>query len=245
MAGAAAAVPAAAVTVTVEWAGKTTPIQADCVLVSVGRQAATAELGLTAAGVAVNSRGEIQVNERMQTSVPHIYAVGDATDCPLKLAHVASRQGIVAAHQIAHQIALQRPLKAAAATEPAPMSYRAVPSAVFTRPEAASVGQSEAEAKAAGKAVKSSRFPFLANGKALGMRESEGWVNLVAEADTGRLIGAQIVGPHASDLLAEITLAIEKGLTAEELAGTIHAHPTLAEAIMEAAEGVSGLAIHG
>lgn len=205
-------------------------LEADVVLISVGRRANTADIGLEAAGVAVDSRGEIPVDERQRTSVPHVYAVGDATATPFKLAHVASRQGIVAAENILGHDAV--------------MDYGAVPSVVFTLPEAAGVGLTEAQAREKGLAIKTAKFFFLGNGKALAAAESEGFAKLVALADTGRLVGGHIISAAASSLVAEIALAIRLGATAKQVAETIHAHPTLPEAVMEAAEGIYGQTIH-
>lgn len=205
-------------------------LEVERVLVSVGRVPNTSDLGLEEAGVEVNARGEIPVTEGMETNVPGIFAVGDVTDVRAKLAHVASRQGVVAAERIAGR--------------PAAMDYRAVPSCVFTRPEVASVGLTEAEAEKAGQPVRVGRFFFLANGKALAMGETEGFVKVVADGRDGRVLGVHIIGPHASDLIAEGTLAVEAGVSAERLAQVIHAHPTLPEALLEAAEAAEGRAIH-
>lgn len=208
--------------------GKT--ITADLVLISIGRRANTENLGLEVAGIKTDARGEIPVDERQRTAVPHIYAVGDVTNSPYKLAHVASRQGIVAVENILGHDST--------------MDYSAVPSVVFTLPEAAGVGLTEAQAKEKGLSVKTAKFFFLGNGKALAAAESEGFVKLVALADTGRLIGGHVISAAASNLIAEIALAIRLGATAQQVAETIHAHPTLPEAVMEAAEGIYGRAVH-
>ncbi len=205
-------------------------IAVDKVLVSVGRVVNTAGLGLAEAGVAVTVRGEVIVNDRMQTNVPGVYAIGDVTDSKYKLAHVASRQGIVAVENITGKDSR--------------MDYGAVPNAVFTLPEAASVGLTEDEAKEKGLEIRTGKFAFIANGKAISMGETEGFVKFIADAATDRVLGVHIVGPHASDLIAEATLAVRLGATSAQVAETIHAHPTLAEVAMEAAEAVHGLAIH-
>lgn len=196
---------------------------------AVGRKANTEGLGLEKAGVATNPRGFIQTNERMETSVKGIYAIGDVIGGKL-LAHKASREGIVAAEAIAGKGTV--------------MSYRAVPGSVFTSPEVSSVGLKEEEARAKGKAIRVGKFMFRANGRALTLGETDGFVKILADAETDEILGAHIVGSHASDLIAEITTAMEFEGTTEDLASTIHIHPTLTEAVMEAAEGVHGNAIH-
>jgi dihydrolipoamide dehydrogenase len=208
--------------------GKTIPC--DMVLISIGRRPNSAGLGLESVGVEVNSRGEIVVDERMATTVPGIYAIGDVTDCPWKLAHVASRQGIVAAHCIAGQ--------------EESMDYRAVPAAIFSSPEVASVGLTTEQAQDAGIDVVASKFPFVASGKAITQGETEGFVKILADRSTRAVVGVHIIGPEAATLISEATVAIQHELSSDQLAGTMHTHPTLPEAIMEAAEGVAGLTIH-
>ncbi|RKO68192.1 dihydrolipoyl dehydrogenase [Desulfofundulus salinus] len=204
-------------------------IAADLVLISVGRVLNTGGLGLAEVGVTLGERGEVLVNERMETSVPGIYAAGDITG-KIQLAHVASAQGLVAVHNImGHYRA---------------MNYRVVPSCIFTRPEVGVVGLTAEEARAQGYEVKTAKFPMMACGKAQAMGETEGFVKMVADARTDRILGVHIVGPHASDLVAEAALALEMDMTAARLAQVIHAHPTLAEAVLEAAEGIHGLTIH-
>lgn len=207
-------------------------VEGERLLVSVGRRAATDGLALERAGIATTPRGEIPVDERMLTSVPHIGAAGDVIAGRYKLAHTASREATVAVDNLLGRAAR--------------MDYRAVPGVVFTSPEAAGVGLTEAEAlswaeregKSAG-AVRTGKFSFVANGKALAGGEYEGFVKVVAGPE-GEILGAHIVGPHASDLVAEATLAIQNGLRLEDLRRTIHAHPTLAEAIWDAAEAIPG-----
>lgn len=198
-------------------------------LVAVGRKANTEGLGLEKAGVAPGPRGFIQTNERMETSVKGIYAIGDVIGGKL-LAHKASREGIVAAEAIAGKGTV--------------MNYRAVPGSVFTSPEVASVGLKEEEARAKGTAIRVGKFLFRANGRALTLGEADGFVKILADAETDEILGAHIVGSHASDLITEVTVAMEFEGTAEDLASTIHIHPTLTEAVMEAAEAVHGNAIH-
>jgi dihydrolipoamide dehydrogenase len=202
---------------------------AEKVLVSVGRAFNSIDLGLDKAGVATGSRGEILTNNRMETNVPGIYAVGDVTGGIL-LAHMASREGIVAAQNIMGTDSV--------------IDYTVVPSAIFTLPEIASVGIREHQAAEKGIKYKTGRFQFRGLGKAHAMGEITGFVKLIAEESSDRLIGAHIIGPHASDLIHEAALALRKGLTIRDIAETIHVHPTLAEGVMEAAEDLHGKAIH-
>jgi len=203
-------------------------VEAERVLVATGRRLNSAGLGLETIGVAVDG-GAIRVNERMETSVAGIYAIGDVTGEYL-LAHAASMQGLVAA--------------ANATGGDARMDYAAVPNCVYTDPEIASVGLSEVKAREKGIAVKVGRFAFAALGKALCIGETQGMVKVIADAQTDRVVGVGMVGPHTTDLIAEGVLAVRHGLTAAQLAETIHAHPTLAEAVGEAAHDVHGRAIH-
>ncbi len=205
-------------------------ITAEKALISIGRTLNTQNLGLEEAGVALGERGQILVNERMQTNVPGIYAIGDVV-MKYQLAHAASAQGIAAAENI-----MGIDTK---------MDYSAVPSCIFTDPEIASVGLTEQQAKEQGMTVKTGKFNFMANGKALSMAEGQGFVKIITNAENDVVIGVHIIGPHASDLIAEAALAVKNRLTAKDLAATVHAHPTLAEAVMEAAENVHGLSIHG
>lgn len=205
-------------------------ITAEKALISIGRTLNTQNLGLEEAGVALGERGQILVNERMQTNVPGIYAIGDVV-MKYQLAHVASAQGIAAAENIMGIDGI--------------MDYSAVPSCIFTDPEIASVGLTEQQAKEQGMTVKTGKFNFMANGKALSMAEGQGFVKIITNAENDVVIGVHIIGPHASDLIAEAALAVKNRLTAKDLAATVHAHPTLAEAVMEAAENVHGLSIHG
>jgi dihydrolipoamide dehydrogenase len=202
---------------------------ADIVLVAVGRKPNTDELGLEQAGVRLDERGFIQVDRQMRTSVPHIYAIGDVAGGAL-LAHKASCEGKVAAEAIAGQ--------------PSEVDVRAMPFVIFSDPEIAYTGLTEKEAKEEGYDPVVSRFAFQANGRALTMEAADGFVQVVADKESKQLLGVQIVGPEASTLIAEAVLAIEMGANAEDLSLTVHAHPTLPEALMEAAEGVLGQAIH-
>lgn len=204
-------------------------INAERALISVGRVFNINGLGLEEVGVTLGPRGEVEVDDYLQTSADGIYAIGDITN-KMQLAHVASAQGKVAA--------------ANALGEHLAMDYSLVPSCVFTEPEIASVGLTMEEARRQGLEVKTGKFPFTASGRALAMGEKEGMVKVIAAAATGRLLGVHVHGPHASDLVGEAAVAMRAGWTAAELADTIHAHPTLAEAIMEAAEAIDGRAIH-
>jgi dihydrolipoamide dehydrogenase len=204
-------------------------IEADLVLNATGRMSFSEGLGLDELGVN-RERGRVLVDDRMATNVPGIYAIGDVTGEVL-LAHVASRQGEVAAEAIAGHDSR--------------MEYRAVPNVVFSMPEIAGVGLTTQEAKEQGTAVEVGSFPFTASGKALAQGETEGQVRLLCEPGSGTLLGMHVMGPGASDLVAEGALAVQLGVTARELAETIHAHPTLPEAVAEAARVVAfGEAIH-
>ncbi|AEG61605.1 dihydrolipoyl dehydrogenase [Desulforamulus ruminis] len=202
---------------------------ADKILISIGRTMNLAEQGLAELGVQFNDRGAVQVDSRLRTSVPGIYAIGDITG-KIQLAHVASAQGMVA---VDHIMGKEKE-----------MDYSVVPSCIFTIPETAGVGLTTQEAEARGIKIKAGKFPFMASGKAVAMGETEGFVKILADPDTDRILGVHILGPHATDLIGEATLAIQLGATVEQLAGTIHAHPTLSEAVLEAAEALHGMAVH-
>jgi dihydrolipoamide dehydrogenase len=206
-------------------------VEAERLLVSIGRAMNTEGLGLAEAGIAIGKRGEIIVNERMETKAPGIYAVGDAVGRIL-LAHVASAEGKIAA--------------ANAVAEPGnrSMNYDVVPAGIFTQPEIGTVGLKEWEAAERGLKVRVGRYPFRALGRAHAMDEIAGMVKVIADSETGRILGAHIVGPHASDLIHEAAIAMRLGAKASDIAEMIHAHPTLPEAMMEAAEDVEGTAIH-
>jgi dihydrolipoyl dehydrogenase len=207
--------------------GKTVTV--DTVLVATGRRPYTEGLGLEALNVARGDRGRITVNDRLQTSVRNLYAIGDVTDIK-QLAHFASAQGKAAAEVIAGH--------------PAQTNWRAVPAATFTSPEIASVGLTEREARAQGHELKIGRFPFRAHGRNIADGETTGFVKILADAGSDQLLGAHIFGARASDLIHECALAIAADLNAGDLAHAIHAHPTFTEAIGEAAEDVEGIAIH-
>ena len=204
-------------------------ITTEKVLVSVGRSMNTENIGLEAAGVATGDRGEVVVNDRMETSVLGIYAIGDVTGTVM-LAHVASHQGLVAVEN--------------ALGGNASMDYTVIPAGIFTMPEVGSVGLREHEAVEKGITVNVGRFPFRGLGKAHAMGEITGMAKVITDKVTDKVVGVHICGEHASDLVHEGALAIRMGATAKQLGHMIHAHPTLAEAIMEAAEDVHGMAIH-
>lgn len=217
------------VAVEVEVKGKTQTIEADYVMVTVGRRPNTENLGLEKAGVTLTDRNLIKVDEQYRTSQKTIFAIGDIVE-GLALAHKASYEAKVAAEVISGKNVAK--------------DYRAIPAICFTDPEVATVGYTQAEAKAAGIKAKTANFPMQANGRALSLNATEGFVRLVFEAETELILGAQIVGVNASDLVAELTLAIESYLTLEDISLTIHGHPTLSEMVMDASEIGLGLPIH-
>lgn len=207
--------------------GKQEKLTVDKILVAVGRRPRGAGLGLEEIGVNVE-RGFVPVNDHLQTNVPHIYAIGDVARAPL-LAHKAMKEGLVAAEHAAGK----------------PSAYDTItPNVVYTSPELASVGMTEDEAKAAGHEVRVGSFPLSVSGRAMTLGVSEGLVKLVADKGSDLLLGFHMVGPGAGDMVSEAALAIEMGATLEDIALTQHAHPTLAEAIMEAAEVAHGSAVH-
>lgn len=217
------------VKVTYEAAGKEETIEADYVLVTVGRRPNTDEMGLEGAGVKIAERGLVEVDNQCRTNVENIYAIGDIISGP-PLAHKASYEGKIAAEAIAG--------------EKSEVDYLAIPAVCFTEPELATVGYSEAQAKEENIEIVSAKFPFAANGRALALNSTDGFVKIVSRKEDGLIIGAQIAGSGASDMVAELGLAIEAGMTLEDVAMTIHAHPTLAEMTMEAAEVALGTPIH-
>ncbi len=201
----------------------------DKVLVAVGRQAYTAELGLADVGVRCNARGTIVVDGQWRTAVEGIYAIGDVIGGAM-LAHKAEEEGVAVAENIAGQAGH--------------VNYDAVPTVVYTFPEVAGLGMTAAQAQAQGVQVKESKFPFSANGRALAAGHSEGFVKIVAATSSDEMLGAHIVGAQASELIAELALAREYRASSEDVARTVHAHPTLAEASKEAALGIAGRAVH-
>jgi dihydrolipoamide dehydrogenase len=215
--------------VTLDVQGKDQVVETDKVLVAVGFRASTDGLGLDKAGVKLDPRGFVQVDDRLQTSVPSIFAIGDILGPPF-LAHRASREGEIAAEAIAGKKSIR--------------DWVTIPGAVFTDPEVATAGLSEEEARKKGLDPLVGKFAFAALGRAIAIDHTEGFVKVVADRDSKLLLGVTIVGPEASDLIAEATLALEMGAYLEDVALTIHAHPTLAEAFMEACKAALGEAIH-
>jgi dihydrolipoamide dehydrogenase len=201
----------------------------DKILVSVGRKPRTSGIGLEAAGVQLDSKGFIKVDDRLKTNVPGIYAVGDVNG-GLQLAHVASEEGKIAAENIAGKNKK--------------MDYRVIPWAVFTAPEIGTVGLNEEQAKADGYDVCCGFFPFSNSGKAFITGETEGFIKIVTDKESGEILGAQAVGPRCSDLIHEVAVAMKGEMVIDNLAETVHSHPTLSEAVMEAAEDCFGLATH-
>ena len=204
-------------------------IEAEQALVAIGFRPNSRNLGLEEIGVKISERGFIEIDDRMATSVPGIWAIGDVTG-KLMLAHVGSAQGVVCAENIA-------------GAETVKLDYAMLPRCTYCQPQIASFGLTEAQAKEGGYEVKVGRFPFQANGKALGMGESTGWVKLITEAKYGEILGAHLIGPEVTELLPELTIAHMMEMTPAEIGRNVHAHPTLSEALMEAALAAEGHAI--
>lgn len=217
------------VEVTIEAEGKESVITCDKVLVAVGRKPYTQGLGLEEAGIKLDEKKRIEVNDHFETSLQGVYAIGDVIKGPM-LAHKASEEGVALVEQLAGQAGH--------------VNYHTIPSVVYTWPEVASVGFTEEQVKEKGIDYKVAKFPFLASGKAIAMNEKDGFVKLIADKKTDRLLGAHILGPRASDMIAELVVAMEFGSSAEDIARTSHAHPTLAETVKEAALGLGNGAIH-
>jgi dihydrolipoamide dehydrogenase len=204
-------------------------LEAEQALVAIGFRPNGRDLGLEELGVKLSERGAVEIDERMATNVPGIWAIGDVT-AKLMLAHVGSAQGIVCAENIA-------------GAETVTLNYEMMPRATYCQPQVASFGLTEAQAKERGYEIKVGRFPFQANGKALGLGESTGWVKIITEAKYGEILGAHLIGPEVTELLPELTLAQMMELTPAEIARNVHAHPTLSEVLMEAAHSASGHSI--
>ncbi len=209
--------------------GRAVEVAADIVLVAVGRRAFTGGLGLDALGVARDERGRVKTDPHYATSVPGIYAIGDVIAGPM-LAHKAEDEGVAIAERLAGQAGH--------------VNYQVIPAVVYTWPELAAVGQTEEELKAAGVAYKIGKFPFMANGRARAMGDTDGYVKIIADKTTDRILGAHIIGPDAGTLIAELATAMEFGASAEDVGRISHAHPTLSEAIKEAALAADGRALH-
>ncbi len=209
--------------------GAAAQLEADIVLVAVGRRAFTDGLGLDEVGVARDERGRVKTDAHYATNVPGIHALGDVIAGPM-LAHKAEDEGVALAERLAGQAGH--------------VNYEAIPGVVYTWPEVATVGRTEDELKAAGVAYTVGKFPFTANGRARAMGDTDGFVKLLADKTTDRLLGAHIIGPDAGALIAELVTAMEFGASAEDVARICHAHPTLSEAVKEAALAVEGRALH-
>lgn len=201
-------------------------LEADKVLQAIGFQARTEGYGLENTGVALTERGAIAINDKMQTNVPHIYAIGDVT-AKLMLAHVAETMGVVAAENIAGAPSVT-------------LDFDMMPRATYCQPQVASFGYTEEQAKERGYEVNVAKYPFQANGKALGLGDSRGFVKLISDKKYGEILGAHMIGPDVTELLPELTLARNAELTPEEIARNVHAHPTLSETLKEAAHGLEG-----
>ncbi len=210
--------------------GKETVLEADQALVAIGFRPNSKGLGLEEVGVKISERGFVEVNEKMQTNVPGIWAIGDVTG-KLMLAHVGSAMGIICAENIA-------------GVETTTLDYEMMPRATYCHPQIASFGLTEAQAKERGYTVKVGRFPFQANGKALGLGDYAGFAKIVVDEKYGEILGAHMIGPEVTELLPELTLAHLMELTPHEIARNVHAHPTLSEVLMEAAHGAEGSPIH-
>src|SRR4051812_14024300 len=213
----------------VEREGKTERLEGDCVLVSVGRRPATAGIDAAALGLNLGRRGEILVDEQMRTNLKNVFAIGDCVPGPM-LAHKAEEEGVVAAEVIAGL--------------PSRMHYKSIPSVVYTWPEIAVVGLTEAQLKESGRPYKVGKFPFSANGRARSMGDTTGFVKFLADAKTDELLGAHLVGPNASEMVAEVVLGFEYRASADDIGTTVHAHPTLSEVTKEAALATLGRALH-
>jgi len=215
--------------VDVDEQGTPRTFEGDYVLVSIGRKPALPGIDPAALGLSLGARGEIAVNDEMRTNLPNVFAIGDVVGGKL-LAHKAEEEGVIAAEVIAKK--------------PVHMHYHNMPAIVYTWPEIATAGLAEHEVKASGRAYKVGRFPFSANGRARTMAETSGFVKFVCDAQTDEILGVHMIGANVSDLITEVVLAMEFRGTSEDIGITVHSHPTLGEAVKEAALAVSGRAIH-
>jgi dihydrolipoamide dehydrogenase len=215
--------------VEVENDGKSERIEGDYVLVSVGRRPSTTGIDAKSLGLALGKRGEILVDDQMRTNLPNVFAIGDCVPGPM-LAHKAEDEGVIAAEVIAGKSVH--------------MHYKSIPGVVYTWPEIASVGLTERQVKDSGREYRTGKFPFSANGRARSMGENAGFVKFVADAKTDELLGAHMIGPNVSELIAEVVLAFEYRGSSEDIAVTVHAHPTLSETTKEAALATLGRALH-
>ncbi len=218
------------VEVQVETNGEIQKLEAEQALIAIGVKPNSTSLGLENIGVNLSEKGMVEIDERMATNVPGIWAIGDVTG-KLMLAHVGSAQGIICAENIAGE-------------ETIVLDYEMLPKVTFSNPQVASFGMSEATAEERGYEVRVGRYPFQANGKALGLGESAGWVKIITDAKYGEILGAHMIGPEVTELLPELTLAQMMEITTAEIAQNVHAHPTLSEVLMEAAHGAEGHSIN-
>jgi dihydrolipoamide dehydrogenase len=209
--------------------GEAQEVEADVVLVAIGRRPFTAGLGLDTVGVELDNRGRVKVDHHFRSNVPGIYAIGDVVEGPM-LAHKAEEEGVALAELLAGQAGH--------------VNYGIIPGVVYTWPEVASLGRTEEELKAQGVAYKTGKFPFTANGRARAIASTDGFVKILADARTDRVLGVHMVGPSVSEMVAELAIAMEFGASAEDVARTCHAHPTLSESTKEAALAVDGRALH-
>jgi len=209
--------------------GETTTVEADVALIAIGRVPYTEGLGLDQIGISLDNRGRIPVDHHFATAAPGVYAIGDVIAGPM-LAHKASEEGVALVETLAGQ--------------KSHVNYDAIPAVIYTWPEVASVGRTEEELKTAGSAYKTGKFPFTANARARANGDTEGFVKILAEAKTDRVLGVHIIGPDAGTMIAEAVIAMEYGASAEDIARTCHAHPTLNEAVKEAALAAEGHSIH-
>jgi dihydrolipoamide dehydrogenase len=210
--------------------GKESTLEADQALVAIGFRPNSKGFGLEEIGVKISDRGFVEINDKMQTNIPNIWAVGDVTG-KLMLAHVGSAMGIICAENIAGH-------------DTTTLNYEMMPRATYCQPQVASFGYTEAQAREKGYNIKVGRFPFQANGKALGMGDYAGFVKIIMDEKYGEILGAHMIGPEVTELLPELTLAQMMELTPHEIARNVHAHPTLSETLMEAAHGADGTPIH-
>ena len=209
--------------------GKKNKIECDVVLISVGRKPNTKNLNLSKVGVKLDKKGRVEVNSNFQTSIPNIYAIGDVIKGPM-LAHKAEEEGVAVAELIAGQSGH--------------VNYNVIPSVIYTFPEVASVGKTEEEIKNNNQTYKVGKFPFMANSRAKAVDETEGFVKILADVKTDKVLGVHMIGPHVGEMIAEMAIAMEFGASSEDIARTCHAHPTFSEAIKEAALSVDKRPIH-
>ena len=209
--------------------GKKNKIECDVVLISVGRKPNTKNLNLSKVGVKLDKKGRVEVNSNFQTSIPNIYAIGDVIKGPM-LAHKAEEEGVAVAELIAGQSGH--------------VNYNVIPSVIYTFPEVASVGKTEEEIKNNNQTYKVGKFPFMANSRAKAVDETEGFVKILADVKTDKVLGVHMIGPHVGEMIAEMAIAMEFGASSEDIARTCHAHPTFSEAVKEAALSVEKRQIH-